>query len=534
MDLTYIEGINHLRWAEPAFIQVLLPKFDLHKTPTECTLTIEFKENEKTITRRITKEKIKNAIPQYEDKVAKYQKLFDSILLERSIGTLRHDDPDFPFRFASGGTLPILLINDQEYYCLFFRDVFPLGWNIANGGCDSLTELLDPGITIGRELSEELIILGLFGNKDYIYRSSEGKIIERPEFEMARQLWNLIFTRMDFRRLKPAEIDIDWIEGPDRVSTTLVSNDGLPILTNPITRCFVNITALDFSIEVDKVARIPIENNVLLLDGEITDHKILGRPIGLFEVNKTEAKLQAGETEFFPDLVYYLGNPRPGGREEMLDVVFEKHIPRLIQEGIREKEHLPWLKKMRPHLFRLCPITTRMIRRHATYKLETRQAQTSGFSVFVSYSTQDQEFVTRLYHDLQRNRVNCWYAPEELKGGEKLYDQIDSAIKIYDKLLLVLSEHSINSEWVKSEMRRCRRAEKKEGKRKLFPIRLVDMPTLEDWDCFDPDYGKDLAVEVREYYIPDFSNWKDHDAYKIAFDRLLRDLQGYEEDVGKI
>jgi hypothetical protein len=24
---------------------------------------------------------------------------------------------------------------------------------------------------------------------------------------------------------------------------------------------------------------------------------------------------------------------------------------------------------------------------------------------------------------------------------------------------------------------------------------------------------------------PDFSNWKDHDAYKVAFDRLLRDLK---------
>jgi hypothetical protein len=32
------------------------------------------------------------------------------------------------------------------------------------------------------------------------------------------------------------------------------------------------------------------------------------------------------------------------------------------------------------------------------------------------------------------------------------------------------------------------------------------------------------AREIREYFIPDFSNWKDHDAYKSAFDRLLKDL----------
>jgi hypothetical protein len=34
---------------------------------------------------------------------------------------------------------------------------------------------------------------------------------------------------------------------------------------------------------------------------------------------------------------------------------------------------------------------------------------------------------------------------------------------------------------------------------------------------------------IREYFIPDFSNWEDHDAYKLAFDRLLKDLQGKPE-----
>jgi len=41
---------------------------------------------------------------------------------------------------------------------------------------------------------------------------------------------------------------------------------------------------------------------------------------------------------------------------------------------------------------------------------------------------------------------------------------------------------------------------------------MTDFETLRDWTCFDADTGKDLAVEVREYFIPDFSNWKNHDA----------------------
>ena len=45
-------------------------------------------------------------------------------------------------------------------------------------------------------------------------------------------------------------------------------------------------------------------------------------------------------------------------------------------------------------------------------------------------------------------------------------------------------------------------------------MRLVDMETLRDWECFDADSGKDLAVELREYFIPDFSHWKEHDLFQ--------------------
>jgi len=68
----------------------------------------------------------------------------------------------------------------------------------------------------------------------------------------------------------------------------------------------------------------------------------------------------------------------------------------------------------------------------------------------------------------------------------------------------------------------------KEKRRKRFPISLVDFSTVRDWECFDADCGKDLWVEIREYFIPDFSNWKDHDAFESGFARLLRDLRAGE------
>lgn len=76
-----------------------------------------------------------------------------------------------------------------------------------------------------------------------------------------------------------------------------------------------------------------------------------------------------------------------------------------------------------------------------------------------------------------------------------------------------------------SEIRRARKVELKEKRQKLFPLRLVDFERIKEWECFDADNGKDLAVEVREYFIPDFSGWKSHDAFESAFQRLLNDLR---------
>jgi uncharacterized protein YjbI with pentapeptide repeats len=151
------------------------------------------------------------------------------------------------------------------------------------------------------------------------------------------------------------------------------------------------------------------------------------------------------------------------------------------------------------------------------------------YSLFISYSTHDQEFAERLHADLQAKGVRCWFAPHKMQGGKKIHEQIDEAIRVYDKLLLILSPASMESEWVKTEISKARKREIKEGKRVLFPIRLCSFEALRDWNCFDADAGKDSAREIREYFIPDFSNWKDHDSYRVAFDRLLDDLHGKPE-----
>ena len=157
-------------------------------------------------------------------------------------------------------------------------------------------------------------------------------------------------------------------------------------------------------------------------------------------------------------------------------------------------------------------------------------------SCFISYSTKDQEFAERLYNDLQNKGVRCWFAPHDIQGGRKIHEQIDDAIRLHDKLLLILSEHSMNSAWVKTEIANALEkthpskgglggAPDREKKQMLFPITLAPFADVQQWKLFDADRGIDSAREVREYFIPDFSNWKDHDSYQVAFQRLVKDLK---------
>lgn len=151
------------------------------------------------------------------------------------------------------------------------------------------------------------------------------------------------------------------------------------------------------------------------------------------------------------------------------------------------------------------------------------------YSCFISYSGKDHNFAERLFSRMRDRNLRVWFANEDLKGGQLLDDQIEQAIRVHDKLILVLSEESIRSKWVMTEIRKTRKAELASNRRKFFPIRIVDMSVIDNWECIDPDSGQDLADEVRRYFIPDFTHWKDHDSFEREFTKLLNALKAVDE-----
>ena len=139
------------------------------------------------------------------------------------------------------------------------------------------------------------------------------------------------------------------------------------------------------------------------------------------------------------------------------------------------------------------------------------------YTCFISYSNKNEAFAKRLYADLQSNGVRCWFAPEDMKIGDKIRIRIDEAIRMYDKLLLVLSQDSIDSDWVEYEVEAALAKERVGKGAILFPIRL-DNTVMESTTAW-------AAHLKNTRHIGDFEQWKNHDIYQGAFQRLLRDLK---------
>ena len=150
------------------------------------------------------------------------------------------------------------------------------------------------------------------------------------------------------------------------------------------------------------------------------------------------------------------------------------------------------------------------------------------YSCFISYSRQDEDFANRVHDSLQSSGVRCWFAPEDMKTGGKVRETIESEMRLRDKLVLILSESSIESEWVEHEVNRALAEEEQLGEPVLFPIRIDDA-------VMESEFG--WAKAMREAHKPtgrhigDFTKWKNHDAFHRSLVRLLQDLKhkGNEE-----
>ena len=150
-------------------------------------------------------------------------------------------------------------------------------------------------------------------------------------------------------------------------------------------------------------------------------------------------------------------------------------------------------------------------------------------SVFISYSHEDTSVVEKLETRFDEDGIRYWRDVHDLKAGP-IEHQVDRAIGMQRATLLVLSEDSVDSDWVEFEVEHARKAEKKRqeegrGDYLLCPIALDD-----SWEkCRWPER---ILGQIKKYNILDFSRWGSDEEFEKVYEKLKDGLGIYYADKG--
>lgn len=113
--------------------------------------------------------------------------------------------------------------------------------------------------------------------------------------------------------------------------------------------------------------------------------------------------------------------------------------------------------------------------------------------VFISYSSKDSSAAKNIAEMLRENGIEPWLAEDQILPGDRISEKIQKAIKGSEYFVVLLSQNSLKSKWVSTELGAAlRKATGKTGSR-IIPVILEDvqLPT---------DIRDILYIDLRENF----------------------------------
>ncbi len=155
---------------------------------------------------------------------------------------------------------------------------------------------------------------------------------------------------------------------------------------------------------------------------------------------------------------------------------------------------------------------------YQTTPISNRSYNSQFYSVFISYSSKDEDFARYLVSQLLIYGLDCWFAPKDMRIGYEIRTRIHENILLYDKLLVILSDNSIKSTWVYNEIEVILEKEHKQKlKELLIPIK-VDNKVKRSKIAW-------VSHIRRTRHIGDFTNWNDRTSFMDSLHDLLECLK---------
>ena len=94
--------------------------------------------------------------------------------------------------------------------------------------------------------------------------------------------------------------------------------------------------------------------------------------------------------------------------------------------------------------------------------------------LFVSYSRRDQQFAMKLTVDLENSGAEVWIDQLKIPAGDFFETRIVDAIRKSNFVVVLLSNNSIRSDWVRQEVLTSKTVEKESGRILLLPGKIDD------------------------------------------------------------
>jgi hypothetical protein len=214
--------------------------------------------------------------------IKKSEKIENFIKSEKTLqNELIIDLGDTPIRWASGGILPIARWNGRYWYVLYFRDIYPVGLNIANGASEAKEEYKNLYSLIYREFSEELILLNDEPNpgdrppvKQKLFRFPFRPLPEKTSSRIRNGEFLIKHKQL---RKEHDNFLIAFDEGPEirpvttpfEVRITYHDTNLRDVLHHDVSNVIFNVNPTEFGIEVLLVSTFEMDDEDYLMDGEI-------------------------------------------------------------------------------------------------------------------------------------------------------------------------------------------------------------------------------------------------------------------------
>ncbi|MCA9056069.1 MAG: toll/interleukin-1 receptor domain-containing protein, partial [Planctomycetaceae bacterium] len=362
---------------------------------------------------------------------------------------------------------PIVHLEGRDYFLLFYRDIFPIGWNIANGASDDEEEWIDPGRIIHREFAEEVLCTDPTDRLLYLYEPPGG----RHRFGFHRDALSAWLPhRPELAGYRQVPMSFKWIEGPDSIrieyGRETYEHDGF----------FLSVTPDDQGIEVDRLVLIRLPGDSRLLSGEISDGAPFNQIVGLFDVERLRTIYPGNE--FLPDLCFFNGERCTA---DEFHTVLPKYLAHVRSEPgpglprLRRPDQCEFYEAAQVR-YDVCPISRAIIGRYYDWREqggvaaveshpaqfarsappEGRDVSNTRHDLFISHASRHLEFAREVHQHLARHlpRHPAFLSTQSLVDqGESNYRQaIERALEEARCLIVVLLDpEDLQSGWINYE-----------------------------------------------------------------------------------